>query len=280
LFEIFFNLFVLEDTVAKKQFFKGREEPAVLYCEEENHLAPGASFGPVIRDIFIVECCREGYGSVVINGKEFPVTPGSCYILLPGDSVVHKADTKNPRKGIWCSIDGLAVGRYLAMAGISAENPFAPPERFSALCGWIEKMIDIFRQDSAGSRLLLTSCVYGFLGELLGDKSAHGSGEEWVDRALGLMESRYHEPLSVSAIADQIGLERAYFSTLFKEKTGLSPHRYLTELRIRKACGLLKNSECTVAQAASSVGLDSRNFARLFKTVTGKTPLAYQKERG
>ena len=191
----------------RKRYRTGKEEPTVFYCEEENDLAPGARYGPVVRDIFIIECCTGGYGSVIVNGREFAVTPGSCYVLLPGDTVIHTANRKNPRRGLWCGVDGLSVGRYLAMAGITSEKPFAPPEKFEALAAWLRRMIGVFRRDGAGTNLLLTSYVYGFLGTLLEDVKSPGAGEEWVDRALGLMESRYHEPLSVAALAGQIGLE-------------------------------------------------------------------------
>ncbi|MBR7165342.1 MAG: AraC family transcriptional regulator [Clostridia bacterium] len=263
----------------KKIRYAGKEALTVCYCEEEMNLKPGARFGPVIRDIYIIECCTEGFGSVIINGREFPVGPGSCYVLLPGDTVIHTADTKCPRKGIWCSVDGLELGRLLAQAGITSSAPFAPPELFHELCAWVKRMVGVWRSDSAGAPLTLTSCIYGFFGTLLRSRQSPATGEEWVERALGLMESRYHERLNVEEIAGEIGLERAYFSTLFKEKTGMSPHRYLTSLRVRKACGLLSDPDQSVSQVAELVGLDPRNFARIFKNETGKTPLAYRKER-
>ncbi|MBR2616221.1 MAG: AraC family transcriptional regulator [Clostridia bacterium] len=255
--------------------FTGKTETTVRYCEEEKNLKPGARYGPIIRDIYIVECCTSGYGTVVINGKEFAVTPGSCYVLFPGDTVIHTADRKEPRKGFWCAIDGLSVGKYFALAGIRSDAPFAPPALFEELSLQMRRMVEIWKTDSAATAPLVTACIYNFFGILLRGKSAPGGGEEWVERAIGLMESRFHEPLTVAEVAAEIGLERAYFSTLFKEKTGSSPHRFLTGLRIRKACELFP-SGMSVTEIALSVGLDPRNFSRLFKKETGKTPLEYK----
>ena len=260
-----------------KPHHRPQKEPTVLHCEKEDYLLPGQRFGPVIRSVYIIECCEEGYGSVVVNGREFPVTPGDCYILLPGDLVAHTADDRNPRKGYWCAVDGLELGRYFKAGGISSENPFAPREDFQELCGWLKKIWAEWNTGDGGTALRETACIYGFLGTLLRRKPPIG-GEDWVQRALGLMETRYHEPLGVEEIAQEIGLERSYFSVLFKEKTGHSPHRYLTALRIGKACDLMKGEHCSVAEAAEAVGLDPRNFARLFKRETGKTPLEYKNE--
>ena len=256
--------------------FSGKIEAVVCYCEEERDLKPGARFGPVIRDIYIVECCTEGYGSVIINGTEFPVTPGSCYVLLPGDTVIHTADIQNPRKGIWCSLDGAAVGRYFAQAGISSENPFVPSHLFEKICSWIRNMIEVWTEDSAGAPLMLSSYAYGLLGTLLREKSRHLEGIGWIDRTVYLMESCYHDTCSIQWMADQIGLERSYFSTTFKKYVGIPPYRYLTGLR--KACELL-SSGVGVGEVALSVGMDPHNFARIFRKQTGKTPLQYQKEK-
>lgn len=252
-----------------------RQEPAVLYCEKEDNLLPGQEYGPIIRDVYIVECCTEGYGSVIINSREFPVGPGDCYILLPGDTVTHTTDKKEPRRGYWCALDGLDLGRHFKDAGISAEAPFTPKEAFDELCRHVKNMVAEWGSGDSGEAMRETACVYGFLGELLRHRSSAGR-EGWFERALGMMEARFHEHLIVEDIAREVGLERSYFTVLFKEKTGLPPHSYLTSLRIRKACALMDGEHCSVAEAAAAAGLDPRNFARLFKKETGKTPLEYK----
>ncbi len=256
---------------------KKTEDLSVLYCEEEKNLAPGACYGPVVRDIYIIECCEAGFGSVIINGKEFPITPRSCYVLLPGDSVIHKASEEDPRRGFWCAVDGVALGRYFSKSGISSDQPFAPSELYEKLAGQLRRMTELWRSDSAGTPLLLTACVYEFLGTILSATASGPAEEAWLGKALGLMETRYHEPLSVSEIAGEVGLERGYFSTIFKEKTGLGPHHYLTKLRVQKAAALLNDPAHSVAEVAVAVGLDAGNFSRVFKKEMGQSPLQYRK---
>ena len=113
------------------------------------------------------------------------------------------------------------------------------------------------------------------LGAMLRGKST-SKGDDLVKKAVGLMESNYHETLSMDSLAANVGLERSYFSVLFKEKTGMSPYQYLTALRIRKARILLRETDTSVARIAEAVGMDPRNFARLFKKETDSTPLQYR----
>ena len=62
-------------------------EPLVYFCGIDENLEPGVKCGPVQRDVFLIECCVSGYGGIEINGVKFPITPRSCYFLLPNKMV-------------------------------------------------------------------------------------------------------------------------------------------------------------------------------------------------
>lgn len=100
-----------------------------------------------------------------------------------------------------------------------------------------------------------------------------------IQKAINVMENRYSEALNTQDIADIIGVQRSYFSTLFKAQTGLSPYRYFMQLRIRKACALLKDSDMAVAEVAETVGLNAQNFSRTFKREKGVTPREYRNSK-
>lgn len=251
-----------------------QNEPTVIYCTHES-VRPGSCHGPVIRDVCVVECNLSGRGKVIINGTEFSFGPRQCYVLLPGDTVVQTSDVQEPRSGIYCTLDGLELPRHFHEAGITAETPFVSQEFFDEMLAWLEEMrLDIGRKD-AGAPMRQASRIYGMLGVLLRGKSAT-KGDDLVKKAVGLMESNYPNALDMTSIASHVGLERSYFSVMFKEKTGMSPYQYLTALRLRKARILLRETDTAVASVAEAVGMDARNFARLFKKETGNTPLQYR----
>lgn len=241
-------------------------------------LTPGASYGPVIRNIYIIECCTEGFGGVAVNGRMFPVQGGDCYILLPGDTIIHTADDVQPRHGYWCAVDGAKVGRYLAMAGITSENPFAPPEAFAQIAQQLKALYEMREENDPGADLRRNACMYTIFGELLRGRSLAADRDSIIRKAVGVMEARYDQPLTVEQIAAEVGLERCYFSTVFRTETGTTPHRYLTKLRLEKACMLMDQENCTVAEAAASVGLDPENFSRQFRRYFGMTPGEYRRQ--
>ncbi|MBE6912278.1 MAG: AraC family transcriptional regulator [Ruminococcaceae bacterium] len=250
--------------------------PLLLEIDRDVDLAPGTVFGPIVRSAYIFDCNISGYGSVIINGLEFPVSPGDFYILLPGDRIIHTTANINPRRGIWCSLDGLSLGRILSSCGITATNPFAPKDMFPSLCRAMEGLYELRNDTDPGAELRRTSFLYSILGELarVGQKS---DSIVPIRRAIGIMENYYNTSLDIEAIADSVGLARSYFSTLFKSVTGMSPHAYLNKLRIERFCTLIKNEDISISTAAEYVGLDPQNFSRIFRRETGKTPLEYKR---
>ena len=138
----------------------------------------------------------------------------------------------------------------------------------------MEQLVNGWSRTDAGAPLRQLSCLYGLLGDLLSQHSRPLS-DAVVDRAVGYMQANYPQALTVDAIAAQVGLERTYFSEQFKKRTGLSPYRYLTRLRLQHAMSLLDTQRYSISEAAYMVGMDPHNFARLFKKEVGCTPQAY-----
>lgn len=252
-------------------------EPLVYHCtwDTSEQVRPGSSYGPVLRDVYTFECNVSGFGTITIDGKTFEIRPGDFYFLLPGQTVTFTADRKEPRLALWCTAGGLRLGQMLDDAGITGDAPFAPADRFEALYAVMQRLYALQGGDRS-TQLRRTACLYEMMA-ILAEGRPCGAADLFVEQAVGVMESGYHTALSVSDVAATLGFDRCYFSTLFKARTGVTPHAYLTSLRIRKACTLLESPDIAVAQVAEGVGLDPRNFARLFKKETGKTPGDYKK---
>ena len=250
------------------------EELRLLYCELDPDIAPGARYGPAIRDIYVVECCVEGGGNIIINDREFTFGVGDCFVLFPFDTVTHVASSVTSRRCLWCAIDGLQIGEVLKRAGISSTSPILPREVFGEVKGILEGMISVRHQMDAGAEMRRTAMVYSLLGAILRGIRPRDKNI-WVEKAIQIMNASYDRAINITLLASELGLDRSYFSTLFKERTGMSPAAYLNALRIRKACVLMSEQGCTVAEAANAVGIDPSNFSRIFKRVMGKSPREY-----
>ena len=87
------------------------------------------------------------------------------------------------------------------------------------------------------------------------------------------MQTNYMHPVSISALAGELNLDRSYFSTLFRQQTGLSPQQYLLRCRMEHARELLCSHGFTPGEAALAVGYpDIFAFSRMFKRYYGFSP--------
>ena len=80
-------------------------------------------------------------------------------------------------------------------------------------------------------------------------------------------------------MAESIDMSESHFQRLFKAEKGLSPSKYLRELRLEKARELLKDRRyLRIQEICFEVGInDQAHFTRDFKKFFGITPTQYRK---
>ena len=84
------------------------------------------------------------------------------------------------------------------------------------------------------------------------------------------------EDLKISDLAATCGMKESYFQRLFKEKYGVSPIKYIIQLKINHACELLELEQYSITQIADICNFsDVYFFSRQFKQYTGITPTQY-----
>jgi AraC-like DNA-binding protein len=94
-----------------------------------------------------------------------------------------------------------------------------------------------------------------------------------------LLPERLADAPSLAELAALTGLSQFALLRAFRRETGMPPHAYLNQLRVRRA-RLLLDSGLTPADVAAQTGFaDQAHMTRHFKRVVGVPPAAYQRER-
>lgn len=84
--------------------------------------------------------------------------------------------------------------------------------------------------------------------------------------------------LSLTEVAEYVGLNEKYFTNRFTKETGETFSSYVTALRMQKAKELLKTTSFKVYEISEMVGYRNvEHFNRVFKKINGVTPAQYRK---
>lgn len=104
--------------------------------------------------------------------------------------------------------------------------------------------------------------------------------EEIVSVVREFIKENYTENINMNFIAERFNYSSSYLSRLFTQYTGISPYKYLIELRINRAKYLLLNhKELSIKQIGEMIGYpDQGYFSRIFKRITGKSPQEFREE--
>ena len=105
--------------------------------------------------------------------------------------------------------------------------------------------------------------------------------KRYVERARQYIEEHYNEAeLSLSGIAEYLGISQSYLSTQFKKETGVNFLDYLNRHRIEKSRLLLQMTDMTVEEIGFRTGFSSaKNFIRVFKKYTEMSPGVYREHQ-
>lgn len=99
-----------------------------------------------------------------------------------------------------------------------------------------------------------------------------------MQNCLELIDDLYtRHDLSLTILAEELGVSANYLSAYFKNETGKGFAKYLQEKRIEESKKLMPDVRLKTYEIANKVGIeDSRYFSRLFKELTGMTPSEYR----
>lgn len=98
-----------------------------------------------------------------------------------------------------------------------------------------------------------------------------------VAAAQRYISQHYDRPLSLKEVADEVYLNPAYFSNLFKQKTGITFIGFLTRIRLEEACKKLAFTDDKISRIAEDTGFGNvRHFNRVFKNSSGLSPKEYR----
>jgi len=149
------------------------------------------------------------------------------------------------------------------------------------------RMAGFMMSEGAGqSHVAITDILMNSVDHLVGsisDTSSSGSdfrglSKQGLTKVKEYMWDNIQRNITLTELAHVAGMSVFYFARSFKERTKISPHRYLLSMRVQKARILLP-TERNLAIVAYACGFaDQAHFSRVFKSFVGITPGKFRSE--
>jgi AraC-like DNA-binding protein len=233
------------------------------------------------HDALVIAVTEQGGSVVKSRGALQDATPSTLFVFNPEEP--HGGWMGRSERWRYRSLylTRQALDRVAGELGIDAvpyftRNTFADRDLIDAFLAMhlaLEEGRDVFAE-----RELLV----GAFGTLF---RRHGSGRSQIEaaprdrvllsRAIERMRAEFGTDLRLEDLAAGVGLTTFQLIGLFKRTVGLTPHAYLTQVRLGMACRQLRRSP-VLAEVATAVGFyDQSALNNHFKRCYGITPLQF-----
>lgn len=165
----------------------------------------------------------------------------------------------------------------LAQPRIAFEN-----ERIMALASMIaaECAASDARHDLYGDSLALALLIELFQVRRAQPRKRSSLTAGQLRRVTDYIHAHCGSNIRLQDLAALVDISQSHFSHAFKAATGLPPHQFQLQARIRRGQDMLAAGERSLTQIAVETGFsDQAHFTRAFRKVVGETPAAWQRSR-
>ncbi len=104
-----------------------------------------------------------------------------------------------------------------------------------------------------------------------------GLSQVKLSQAIEYINEHLSQNLTLTEIAMELEMSQYYFSRLFKQSIGMTPHQYLIQQRVERSKQLLQQPEKKMIDIAAQCGFaNPSHFARCFRQKTGISPKQFR----
>jgi len=262
-------------------FMKNNRKPISLYYCGREECAPGHYFGPAVRPHYLIHFILNGKGFYEIGENRFELKKGEAFLIRPQEITYYEADREEPWEYAWTAFDGEAAGEMLKTAGLTAEKPVCDILKLEACEEYLRLMTEKFNHPGYHEYELMGYFYLIFSTIARAETRREEALEQsHYEKALAYIRHNYSYDIRVSDIARHVGIDRTYLFKIFKQYTGGSVKKYLTEYRILSAKYMLTDTDYNMTEIALSCGFyDLPSFCRNFKKQEGMTPAQYRNKK-
>lgn len=229
------------------------------------------------------------------QNKFYYITDGSCTINIDGKSYIGKAGDwffipantvhsffnhkEKPFRKYWMHFDiypNASIFHLLNLPYVISVNTTGTVKNL------FNKFSKLIGGDEWTDKLKIKSIIFNLLVEYI--KNAKPCGikliqktDERLNDLLRFINENLDKELTIKVLAEKYFSHPTHFIRSFKDKTGLTPKKYIKVKRIENAKLLLEKTDLPIWEITQAIGLkDETHFYRCFKEIYNMAPTKYR----
>ncbi|WP_433324974.1 AraC family ligand binding domain-containing protein [Spirillospora sp. CA-294931] len=236
------------------------------------------------HDAYAVGVIESGVEEFENAGTHVSAPAGSLVVVNPGVIHTGQAGTTEGWAYRMAYPEPETVAAVATELGAPPGTPYFPDPVVHD-----QAIVELFRAfhrasehgDALAATTLMRTAVAGLLRHARHLPPGDGPGDEprAVRAAREILHESLIDPPSLESLAESVGLRPFALLRAFRSTTGLPPHAYLNQLRVRQARTLLEEGLRPAEVAARSGFADQSHLTRHFKRTVGIPPGAYRRAR-
>ncbi len=258
----------------------------VLTSGHEKCKSDKRTIGPLQHGYYILHYVHSGKGNLKIFGKDgreniYQVGKGQLFLLYPNVNTAYWPDSDDPWEYSWICFCGSLAFNY-ANRLTDKTNPIIFLNNTDKVETTFKKLQKL-EEYPHSKDLIITSIVMEIFSDIIeaGEKKEKQNVyKSYIKDCLLYIQKNYKTPtLSVMEISRHLNINEKYLSRLFTAALQIPLSKYITLLRLQKACSLLNNTNKSINEISSTVGYsDPLYFSRIFTKHIGLSPSKWKKQ--
>lgn len=227
---------------------------------------------------------HSGRSYVDCGSKVYTMHPGDILLYAPEMPQIYWYNKTDYVRNFWVHFTGSQAAALLKELGIPCGIPHSMGcvpeigEMITKVVVELNEKRPAYRMYSAALFLQMTAlatrriCQQG-----VGYRETRNTN---IYKSLEYIHNHYHTPLRVQDLAAHTYLSLNRYTNVFRDLVGVTPQKYIINLRLQKAIELLQITDWDIQRIAQAVGYeDPLYFSRIFKQYIGLSPSKYLLEQ-
>ena len=222
-------------------------------------------------------------GSVELKNRSRTCTASAGQFVLLDCYSPHSYYSKDGWACYWLHFDGQVAQAFYRRIIEAWDSFLFDLDQFSPAYQHLMNIYELFHKSRPVDEAAISSSITSILNAILSSAPRIREGvpvREAIASAVAYISERFRYPMSLEDLAAHAAISPYYFTRVFRQETGVTPHQYLINTRLANAKFLLRTTEDSVKDIAINTGWGSEStFCTAFRKAVGVTPSAYRKRK-